>query len=416
MVAMNLTIVNVALPRIVADLGGLDLFAWPVTAYLLASTAPMPLAGKLGDVFGRKPLIVVGIVIFIGGTAITGLASSMEQLIVFRAVQGVGGGLIMAAAFTTVGDFFAPADRGRWQGLFAGVFALSLVIAPHVGGSLTDYLSWRWVFFVNLPVAAIALAVVLWGMPWFRPRERRPIDYRGGLLLIAATVPLLVGLSRAGNQYGWTESPVVIAFVIGAAAILLFLLFERRRPDGVLPLSLFRNRVFVVSSLIAATIGVGMFGVMQFLPLFIQGVQGESATSSGTVTMPMAIGIVIGSALTGQIMSRGLPYRPLAVGGGGAVAASLGIFLLSSLSADSGTWASRGYMVVFGLGVRHAPPDHGLGAERVALSSDGRRHRVDAVLPPDRRRVRRGRVRVDHVRDPRHGTQRVHAPRGRFAS
>ena len=210
-------------------------------------------------------------------------------------------------------------------------------------------MSWRWVFFVNLPVAAIALVVVLWGMPWFRPRQRRPIDYRGGLLLIAASVPLLVGLSWAGNQYGWTESPVLIAVGIGAAAIVLFILFERRRPDGVLPLSLFRNRVFVVSTLIAAIVGVGMFGVMQFVPLFIQGVQGESATNSGTVTMPMAIGIVIGSALTGQIMSRGLPYRPLAVGG--AVAASLGIFLLSSLSADSGTWAPRGYMVVFGLGV-----------------------------------------------------------------
>lgn len=353
--ALDATIVGVALPRIVADLGGLDLFAWPITAYLLASTVTVPVIGRLSDLYGRKPLLIIGIVVFLAGSAMSGAAGSMESLIGFRAVQGFGAGLILANAFTILGDLFAPADRARWMGLFAGVFALANVVGPLAGGFITDNASWRWVFYINLPIGAVALLAVSWQLPWFRQRVRAKVDYLGGAILIAAGTSLLLGFSWAGNQFGWGETPVVATFAVAAASIAAFVLVEARAgDDAVLPLRLFKNRVFLVIIVVAATTGVAMFGVIQFMPLFLQGAQGVSASNSGTVTMPLALGLVAGSVLSGQLQNRLGMFRSLAIVGGLMMIA--GNFLLSTLDGDSPTNLTRGYMVLVGLGIGLAMP------------------------------------------------------------
>ena len=347
--ALDQTVVSVALPRIVADLGGLDLFVWPFTAYMLTSTAVVPVVGKMSDVYGRKPLILAGISVFLLGSVLSGVASSMEQLIGFRAVQGLGAGLIMTNAFTAIGDLFAPRERGRWMGLFGGVFAVASILGPLLGGTLTDELSWRWIFYINVPVGAVAFAIVAFGMPWFRQTKRSDVDYLGGALLVLTAVPLLLGLSWAGNQYGWADPQVLVTLGIAAGALVLFLLRTRRIADPILPLHLFRNRVYTVSILATAVLGIGMFGVIQFLPLFLQGAQGVTATNSGLVTMPMVGGLVVGSVLTGQMLSRGHGVRGLTLLGG--VSLVSGLFLLSTLDAHSSRMVTRGFMVLVGLGM-----------------------------------------------------------------
>ena len=347
--ALDQTVVSVALPRIVADLGGLDLFVWPFTAYMLTSTAVVPVVGKMSDVYGRKPLILIGIAVFLLGSVLSGAASSMEQLIGFRAIQGLGAGLIMTNAFTSIGDLFAPRERGRWMGLFGGVFAVASILGPLLGGTLTDELSWRWIFYINVPVGAVAFAIVAFGMPWFRQTKQSTVDYLGGTLLIVTAVPLLLGLSWAGNQYGWADPQVLVTLGIAAGALVLFLLRTCRIADPILPLHLFRNRVYTVSILATAVLGIGMFGVIQFLPLFLQGAQGVTATNSGLVTMPMVGGLVVGSVLTGQMLSRGRGVRGLTLLGG--VSLVSGLFLLSTLDAHSSRMLTRGFMVLVGLGM-----------------------------------------------------------------
>ncbi|MDE2639520.1 MAG: MDR family MFS transporter [Chloroflexota bacterium] len=360
--ALDSTIMSVAMPRVVSDLGGLDLFAWPFTSYLLASTVIVPVVGKLSDVYGRKPFLLAGIAVFLLGSVLAGLSESMTALIGFRMVQGLGAGFIMANVFATLGDLFSPAERGRWVGAVSGTFALASVIGPLVGGALTDELSWRWVFYINVPVALVALPVVAIWMPWFRSPRKARIDYLGGAAVIAAGVPLLLGFSWAGNQYAWTDPRVVTCFLLAAAFIALFIWAERRAGDwAVLPLALFRNRVFLVSSLVTITLGFAMFGAIQFMPLFLQGAQGVSATNSGTVTMPMMIGIVVGSVAAGQLLSRGLALRPMALAGGALMV--VGPLLISTLDVDSSRLLTRGYMVVMGLGVGVGLPLYGLAIQ-----------------------------------------------------
>ena len=273
--ALDQTIVSVSLPRIVADLGGLNLFVWPFTAYMLTSTAIVPLVGKVSDVYGRKPLMLFGIAVFLVGSSLSGASASMSQLIAFRALQGLGAGLIMTTAFTAVGDLFAPRERGRWMGLFTGTFGLASIIGPLLGGALTDNLSWRWIFYINVPVGLVAVLLISYGMPWYRRPSQMTIDYVGGALLVATVVPLLLGLSWAGNQYGWGEFPVLASLGSAALFLGLFLAQMRRSKDPVLPLHLFRNRVYTVSILASMVLGIGMFGALQFLPLFSPGCSGR---------------------------------------------------------------------------------------------------------------------------------------------
>ncbi len=346
--ALDQTIMGVAMPRVIADLGGLDRFAWPFTAYMLASTVVMPVVGKLSDIYGRKPMLALGIIIFVAGSALAGAAGSMNALIGFRGVQGLGAGCIMANAFAATADLFPPAERGRWTGILAGSWSLASIVGPLAGGALTDNLSWRWVFYLNVPVGALALAVVLFAMPWLRHHVAVRIDYTGAALIVGAAAPLLLALSWAGSDYPWTDVRVLASFAIAGVCLVAVIAWERGRPYAILPLGLFRNRVFAVSIVVQAVIGVGMFGVIQFMPLFLQGAQGVTATSSGLITMPMSAGWVTGSILSGQLIARTGRYRPIAIIGG--LIMITGALLLSTLNADSSAWFTRGYMVVMGLG------------------------------------------------------------------
>ena len=347
--ALDQTIWGVAAPKAVGDLGGLQLFAWPATSYLLGSTVIVPIIGKLSDVHGRKPYLVTGIIIFLVASALCGASGSMWELIGFRLVQGFGAAFIMANAFTTMGDYFAPAERGRWAGIIGGTFALASIVGPLVGGVLTDELSWRWVFYVNLPVGGVGLIAIILFMPRMKPQHpnRQPTDWSGAALLILATTPLLMAASMGGNRFGWLDSPVIACLIVSVAATFLWFRVARRKGlDGIMPLPMFQNRIYLICTVVMFFVGIAMMGAMFNLPFFLQGAQGITATNSGLVTMPMSIGVVLASFGSGQILARTGRYKPLAILAGAGAATSL--FLLSTLQVDSSLNTARAYMLLMG--------------------------------------------------------------------
>jgi EmrB/QacA subfamily drug resistance transporter len=286
--ALDQTIVGTAIPRIVADLNGLDRLAWVTTAYLVTSTTMTPIAGKLGDLFGRKPFLLAGMIGFVAASVVCGLAQDMTQLIVFRGIQGIFGGVLFATVFTVIGDLFPPENRGRVQGLFGGVFGLSAIIGPTAGGFITDHFGWRWVFEVNIPVGIIAVAVVLVGLPYVRSKASwRDIDYWGAFTLAAGVVPLLIALSIT-RDHAWTSPEVVGLLALAAAMLAAFVFVEGRVEQPIVPLELFKNTTFTVSMIVGFLTAFGMFGSILFTPLVFQGVLGISATNSGALSSPRA--------------------------------------------------------------------------------------------------------------------------------
>ncbi|MBI2913384.1 MAG: DHA2 family efflux MFS transporter permease subunit [Chloroflexi bacterium] len=352
--AMDQTVVGTSMPRIVGDLGGFGLFSWVGTGFMLASTTTVPIVGKLTDIFGRKPFYMAGIFILLLGSALAGSSQTIEQLIAFRVVQGLGAGMIMGIAFAIIGDVFPPAERGKWAGLMSGVFASASVIGPLIGGTLTDHAHWRWVFYVNLPLGAVALSVLFFGMPNIRPAVRPRLDYRGIFLLMATVVPMLLAFSWAGSRYSWVSAEILGLLSWAAAGVVVFTYAELRTEEPLLPMSLFRSRVFTVSALVTLVTGIGMFGSLFYIPLFVQGVIGRSATNSGLVTMPMMIAMAVSSAIAGQVMSRFGRYRIL--GTVGLVIIVAGMYLLSTMTANSSSGDATRGMLVLGVGLGMSMP------------------------------------------------------------
>jgi EmrB/QacA subfamily drug resistance transporter len=353
--ALDQTIVGTALPRIVAELQGFEHYAGVTTAYLLASTAVVPIVGKLSDLYGRKLFFLGGVLLFLAASLLCGLAQDMPQLIAFRGLQGLGAGVISVMVFTVVGDLFPPARRGRIQGVFGAIFGLASVVGPLLGGYLTDQLSWRWVFLVNLPVGLLALAALVVLFPNVRPpRREHAIDYRGAVCLVLALVPLMLALSLGGHQYGWDSAPIVGLVLFGLVMGALFVWQERRAAEPVIPLSLFGNSIVSISLASSTLIFMGMFGTILFIPLFIQAVIGASATTSGTILMPMTGGMIVGSTLAGQLVSRTGKYRLVALAGVGLT--TIGMLLLTRLDPASTYLDAIRDTVVMGLGLGATMP------------------------------------------------------------
>ena len=327
--SLDQTIVGTAMPRIIAELNGLQYYAWVTTAYLVASTVMVPIAGKLGDLFGRKPFVLLGMVGFVLASALCGQSQNMIELVAFRGLQGVFGGMLMANVFTVIADLFAPKTRAKMQGLFAAVFGISSIIGPTIGGYLTDSLGWRWVFYVNLPVGIVAVTVIALGMPFVRTGKTwRHIDFTGAGLLVLTVVPLLIALSIS-TEHDWLSAPMLLLLGIALAAGVAFGLVELRETEPIVPLSLFRNVTFSVSVAVGFLSAVGMFGTILFVPLLYQGVLGLSATNSGQLLAPMMIGLIVASVISGQVITRVARYR--FVGTVGLSTMVLGMWLLSQV-------------------------------------------------------------------------------------
>jgi EmrB/QacA subfamily drug resistance transporter len=347
--ALDSTIVATALPTIVSEVGGLTRLSWVVTAYLLAQTAVTPLYGKLGDIYGRKVVLQTAIVLFLIGSALCGLSRSMNQLIVFRALQGLGGGGLMVTTQAVVGDIVAPRDRGRYQGFFGAVFGAASIAGPLVGGYFTTHLTWRWIFYINVPLGVAALFVLAATMPARSRRVQRRIDYLGAALLAAALSSIILFADLAGTVYPWS-SPIVLALIgIAPAALGLFIWVESRASEPILPLRLFRERTVWVSSVVGLIVGFSLFGSVTYLPLFLQVVKGASPTASGLEMLPLMGGSLITSILSGQLISRSGRYKIFPVLGTAATAA--GLFLLSRMTVDSGLLSISASVLLLGLGL-----------------------------------------------------------------
>ncbi|MFF5367851.1 DHA2 family efflux MFS transporter permease subunit [Streptomyces sp. NPDC013187] len=347
--ALDQTIVATALPTIVSDLGGLDHLSWVVTAYLLAATAATPLWGKLGDQYGRKRLFQTAIVIFLVGSALCGAAQDMGQLIAFRALQGLGGGGLIVLSMAIVGDLVPPRERGRYQGLFGAVFGATSVLGPLLGGLFTQHLSWRWVFYVNLPVGVVALAVIAAVLHIPRTARRHVIDYLGTFLIAAVATCLVLVASLGGTTWAWGSWRIVGLAVLGVVLAVAFVAVERRAAEPVLPLKLFRVRTFTLAALISFVVGFAMFGAMTYLPTFLQLVQGISPTMSGVHMLPMVLGLLLASTASGQIVSRTGRWKVFPIAGTGIT--TLGLLLLHQLDEHSSTAELSGFFFVFGFGL-----------------------------------------------------------------
>ncbi len=352
--AVNSTLVSTALPRIVSDLGGFHELSWVFTAYMLTSTVSSPIWGKLSDAWGRKGFLVGGVLLFIVTSLAAGMAQNMTQLIISRGIQGLGGGMLMACGFTLVGDMFTPAERGRIQGLFTGVFGVASVVGPLIGGFLTDTLSWRWAFYANIPVAVVALPVLVKVLPNVRQPTVGRIDLFGAAALSGACVPLLLAFVWAGTRYEWGSSPIVTLFAVSVVMAAVFAVVESRSRDPIMPLHLFGNSTYRSTVVISFLSGFGMFGAITYVPLFVQGVIGVSATGSGTVTSPMMIGMVVSSVIAGNVVSRSGSYKALCVGGMAFMAT--GLALLSTLGADATRLEATAFMILVGFGLGAVMP------------------------------------------------------------
>jgi EmrB/QacA subfamily drug resistance transporter len=347
--ALDQTIVSTALPTIVGDLGGLNHLSWVVTSYLLASTVSTPLYGKLGDMIGRKPVFLAAILIFLAGSMLAGLSQSMGELIAFRAVQGIGAGGLIVGAQAIIADIVPPRERGRYIGLIGGVFAIASVAGPLLGGFIVDNLSWRWVFYVNMPVGAIAVLIVITRLHLHVPSRRHRLDRAGAALLSAGVAALTLLTTWGGNEYAWSSPTIIGLGIVGVLALAVFGWWETRAAEPIIPLRLFRSPVFSVASAMGFTVGMALFGAIVFIPLFLQLVYGASPTSSGLRLLPLMFGLLAASIVSGRIISRVGRYKVFPIVGTALLA--VGMYLLSLLGVGTAPWLASVYMLVVGIGI-----------------------------------------------------------------
>jgi EmrB/QacA subfamily drug resistance transporter len=347
--ALDQTIVSTALPTIVGEFGGLDHLSWVVTAYLLTSTAATPIFGKVSDLYGRRRIFQFAILTFLAGSVLAGLAQNMGQLIAFRAIQGVGGGGLIAMTQVIVGDVVSPRERGRYMGYIGSVFAIASVIGPLLGGYFVDNLTWRWIFYINIPIGIAALFVTNSALNLPFRRDDHPIDYLGSALLVGAVTCMVLVTTWGGSEFAWA-SPTIIGLAVGGAILIaLFVMQERRAAEPILPLRLFRDSVFTVSTTASFLVGLTMFGSIVFLPVFLQLVVGVSATNSGLLLLPLMVGIVLAATTSGRLITKLGRYKLFPVAGTAIM--TIGMFLLSRMDAATTRFAASVYMVVLGVGI-----------------------------------------------------------------
>jgi EmrB/QacA subfamily drug resistance transporter len=355
--SLDQTVVGTALPIIVTELNGASLYAWVVSAYLLSSTVTVPIYGKFSDVFGRKLMLTIGVSIFLAGSWLSGASQNMTELVVFRAIQGLGAGALFPIVLATIGDLYGPRERGRYQGVFSAVFALSFLVGPFIGGWITDNLSWHWVFYVNVPFGIAALVVLTLALPSAGRRQAsiRDLDYLGIVLFTAGVVPFMLGLTNKGNVTSsgqlasWTDPDVGGLMALGLALLVIFVFVESKAKEAILPVDLFRQRDYAVSMAAVFAFGIAMFAAVIYMPRFFQTVRGISATASGYYIWPLLVGLMGGSIGTGQLISRLGRYKWLITGG--AALMLLGGFLMTHLTAGVSDWTLWLWLFILGLGI-----------------------------------------------------------------
>ena len=355
--SLDQTVVGTALPRIVTDLNGASLYSWVVSSYLLASTVTVPIYGKFSDVFGRKVMLIIGVCLFLAGSWLSGASQNMSQLVAFRAVQGLGAGALFPIVMAIIGDLYSPRERGRFQGLFGAVFALSFIVGPFIGGWITDHISWHWVFYVNVPFGVASLIVLATVLPSAGHRQAsiRDLDYLGIALFTAGVVPFMLGLTNKGNVNSsgqlasWTDPDVGGLIAIGLVILAVFLFAESRAKEPIIPLDLFKERDYAVSMAAVFAFGIAMFAAVIFMPRFYQTVRGISATASGYYIWPLLVGLMGGSIGSGLLISRLGRYKWLMTGG--AVVMLIGGFLMTHITAGTNDWVLWSWMLILGLGI-----------------------------------------------------------------
>ncbi|GMA51071.1 MFS transporter [Alicyclobacillus contaminans] len=346
--ALDQTIVGTAMPRIVGELGGLGLMTWLTTAYMLTSTTVVPIAGKLADLLGRRVVYLTGLIVFVAGSALCGMAQTMPQLIWFRGFQGLGGGIMMPMAMIIIGDLFSGKDRAKWQGVFGAIFGLSSVIGPQIGGWIVDALTWRWVFYINLPVAIAAMILIALGLPSHSRKGKVQFDIAGIVTMVVGVVSILLALTFGGKDYAWTSWQILGLFALAVVALALFAVAEQRASEPIIPLRLFKSRVFTTINAVGFLMAVGMFGSIMFVPLFLQGILGISPSTSGTAMTPMMIAMMACSVLGGQLVLKIGVRVQLALG---MIIMAVSFGLLSMIQVSTSGFTVSVYMVILGLGM-----------------------------------------------------------------
>ncbi|MFC7677918.1 MDR family MFS transporter [Paenibacillus sp. GCM10028914] len=355
--AINQTIIGIAMPRIIANLGGMDYYSWAITIYLLTSTVASVLVGKLSDIYGRKPFILSGIGLFMIGAILSGFSSDIFELISYRAIQGAGAGIIMSTVFTAIGDLYEPRERAKWTGVMSAVFGLSSVAGPLMGGYIVDHLDWRWVFWIFLPLGIIAFILILINFPKVPKRQGESVDYWGSLFLTLTIVPMLLAFSLAGDgpkQYAWGSWQIIGLFAATILSLIIFVRIQFKVKSPVLPLALFKNSVFTVSNLVGFFLNAAMMGAIIYVPFFVQGVKGISPTMAGYVAMPMSIAMLITTSFAGQMMSKTGKYKKMAIIGLTVMAISMA--LMYFMVPSTPIYVLIIYMILLGLGIGVAMP------------------------------------------------------------